>query len=143
MEATNKKYSSGKIASLDVFSHGYPDGISLGGEVGNQIQATEYDQREINSNTLSQIDASNFEPKAITTLNGCNIGYGEEFAFAQKMADYLPGKVRAFDNYSEFPTKNGDGVTLQYQGRMIRTVDRKNQKSRYTVFQKGKNPISP
>jgi RHS repeat-associated protein len=143
VDATNKKYSTGKIASLDVFSHGYPDGISLGGEVGNQAQASDYDKREINSVTLPRIDASNFEPKTTTTLNGCNIGYGEEFAFAQKMADYLPGKVRAFDNYSEFPTRNGDGKTLQYQGRMIRTVDRKNQLSKYTIFQKGKTPISP
>lgn len=147
VDATNTEYESGKIASLTVFSHGYGGGIALGGQSTADgisqseadAQVSDYDSREINGNNVSRVDASNFESSAYVTLNGCNIGGFGSNSFTQTFADHLGTPVRAFNNYSEFPTKGGDGKTLNYNGRMIRSVDRHSQNSVCTIF-KPKKP---
>ncbi|MFH1160387.1 MAG: hypothetical protein V1733_05500, partial [bacterium] len=82
-DATNATYGTGKVAEMTVFSHGYSGGVSLGGQDPNDqgvtqasadAQLNDYDKREINDNTMSQIDRSNFEDNARTTFFGCNIG---------------------------------------------------------------------
>ena len=97
LDAVNKKYATGKIASLTVFSHGFassqsnPDqigGLSLGGErVGDvrpdgtkvttqeaDLQLRTYNLREINGTNLNKVDSKNFDPKAICTFYGCFLG---------------------------------------------------------------------
>ncbi len=106
--ATNADYESGKIVELTVFSHGYIGGISLGGENGNKEQLSDYDKREINSNTMSQIDKKNFTNNAQVNLNGCNIG---QF-FAQKLANYLGIRVSAFLGPTEFKTTSTGGTIV-------------------------------
>ena len=144
MAAVNSEYESGKIATLTAYSHGSPNSVSLGGESGNMEQKDNYDLREINSNTVSQMNKDNFETTARVFLNGCNIGneWGGT-SIAQEVANYLNVTVMAFDNYSEFKTKNGDGKTLNLNGEMIRSVDRKTQETKYTIFKKDTPPISP
>lgn len=153
-QAVNTKYKTGKIASLTVFSHGSPNSVSLGGEkegdkrpdgtVANiddvSDQYYDYDKREINATTVKLIDKENFEIKAVCTFNGCNIGRGSK-PVAQDVANELGLTVKAFNNSSEFPTKNADGKSPIYNGNMIKSVDRKTQKSNYTTFKpKGTNP---
>jgi RHS repeat-associated protein len=143
VEAVNKEYESGKIASLTVFSHGTDEGISLGGEIGSMDQLLDYDLREINSVTINQINKHNFESTARCTLNSCNTGKGGKDSFAQTLADYLGISVNAFNGPSEFKTQNGDGVSLIFDGEMIRSKDRRSQKANYTTFKKGKEPKEP
>lgn len=96
-EATNKTYSSGKIVSLTVFSHGFassqtnPDyigGLSLGGEKEGDIrpdgtkvtgaeaqsQYQNYNLREINGTNMSSVNSKNFIADAVCTFYGCNLG---------------------------------------------------------------------
>jgi RHS repeat-associated protein len=82
-DATNATYETGKIAEMTVFSHGYPEGVSLGGQSPNDQgvtqasadeQSVNYNKREINKSTMSQISTSNFEDNARTTFYGCRIG---------------------------------------------------------------------
>ena len=97
LDAVNKKYATGKIASLTVFSHGFassqsnPDqigGLSLGGERAGDVrpdgtkvttqeadlQLRTYNLREINGTNLNKVDGKNFDPKAICTFYGCFVG---------------------------------------------------------------------
>jgi len=152
-EATNTTYDTGEIAEMTVFSHGYSGGVSLGGQSPDdpgvtQAEANEqlydYDKREINVNTMGQINKSNFSNEARITFYGCNIGgknrSSASSSFAQSFANYLGDNrtVKAFTGNAEF-TSTGSNVT--YSGRMIRSVDRISQKTRLTTFQKIKNPI--
>jgi RHS repeat-associated protein len=141
--ALNKQYETGRVASLTVFSHGYPGGISLGGELGNDAQYNDYDLRELNSNNVSLIDKSNLESTFRANLFGCNIGNGGKSSFGQTLADYTGGVVRAFNKSSEFKTKDGDGKTVQYDGEMIRSVDRSTQTVRMTTFKSDEDPTEP
>ncbi len=145
VDALNTKYASGKIQSFTLFSHGYSGGAGLGGEMNNDAQLTNYDLRELNSTTVGQIDFSNFETSAVVTFNGCNIGSAGAESVAQMMADRLGGAatVKAFNNFSEFPSKGGKGETAIYNGDMIRSVDRKSQQPRYSIFRQGQAPKDP
>lgn len=130
--ATNKVYDSGKIASLDVYSHGYDTGANLGGDKAGMS----LNERSVNTSNLSKIDADNFEENVTVTLHGCNMGNG----FGQDLVDHLgKGTVRAFDDYSEFSTENGDGRTIIYNGKMIKSSDRASQEANFTEF-KPKKP---
>ena len=151
IEASNSKYKSGPIAELTVFSHGTVEGISLGGEAGNTEQLWDYDKREINQTTMNQIDKDNFEANSRIILNGCNIGGTTKSeassSFGQKLADYFGGNrtVKAFTGGggAEFPTRNGDGQSEIYNGKMIRTSDRANQQTKHSVFRKDESPQTP
>jgi hypothetical protein len=113
--------------------------------MNNDEQLNNYDLRELNSTTVEKIDFTNFEASAVVTFNGCNIASGGDKSVAQAMADRLGGEatVKAFNNFSEFPTKGGDGKTVIYNGNMIRSVDRKTQQPRYSIFRQGKVPKDP
>lgn len=135
VKATNKKYETGKIDSLTVFSHGTESSISLGGELDNYDQLDNYDLREINFKTIDQIARDNFEKSAHITLYGCNIGTGGESSLAQLIADTLGLTVKAFDGPAEAKSKNKDGkAPLVYDGTMIKTADRSTQSVRLTTF---------
>ncbi|MFW5872942.1 MAG: RHS repeat-associated core domain-containing protein, partial [bacterium] len=159
-DATNATYGSGKIAEMTVFSHGGEYGVSLGGQSPNDpgvtqteadAQLNDYDKREINANTMGQIDKNNFEGNARVSLYGCNIGgYTRSSAsnsFGQGFANYMGGNrtVKAFTGGggAEFNTRNGDGRTILYTGTMIRSADRSTQQTRLTTFQSGRNPRFP
>jgi WD40 repeat protein len=135
INVTNKTYESGKIISLTVFSHGTESSISLGGEMGNDEQLHDYDQREINFKTIDQIDKNNFAKTAEITLYGCNIGTDGESSFAQEIANILSVTVKAFDGPAEAKSKNRDGrPPLVFDGTMIKTADRKTQKVQLLTF---------
>ena len=168
--ATNKAYKSGKIASITVFSHGYDvsstngtntGGVSLGGETAGDVrpdgtkattaeadaQWGDYDQREINGNTISQIDKTNLEKNVRITLYGCGLG-GQtkwtdtqirKFAFGQRLADQLGATVKAFTGTGLFKT-DASGKPI-YDGEMIRAEDKKTQKTQTTTFTPGKAPV--
>ena len=151
VDATNATYETGEIAEMTVFSHGYPLAISLGGQSPNdpgvtqsdaEAQRSDYDSREINSRTMGQIDRGNFEDNARITLYGCNIGgrnnSSTSSSFGQTFANYLGGNrtVKAFTGGAEFTTQGGNGRSVTFSGRMIRTIDRASQKTRLTNFQK-------
>jgi len=154
-DATNKKYSTGKIAELVVFSHGYEEGVSLGGQSPNDpgvsladanAQLGDYDKREINANNMSQIDINNFEDKARVSFFGCNIGgyYNSSASnsFGQTFVNYMGGNrtVKAFTGGAEFTTTSG---RVTYTGRMIRSRDRNSQLTKFTVFKKNQTPRLP
>jgi hypothetical protein len=174
VEATNKNYPRGKIATMTVFSHGYgysstngtnTGGVSLGGESPNEIrpdgtvvtqkeaddQLNNYDLREVNGNTLSQLDKSNFEPNARITFYGCYIGGStkwtetqvQNFAFGQKVADYFGGKtvVNAFTGSGLHKTDKAGKII--YDGTMIRAEDVNNQQTKLTKFKSGAKPKIP
>ncbi len=175
VQATNTKYASGKIASLTVFSHGYAmswtngtnsGGVSLGGELPGEVRADnsivtqneaqdqkdDYDKREINVNTISQIDKGNFEGEGTITFYGCDIGGRakdwtaadvKNMSFGQKAADYFGAniKVKAFTGSGLHKTNsNGDII---YDGSMIRFEDRLTQTVNLTIFQCGVDPVIP
>jgi RHS repeat-associated protein len=105
LNATNNQYESGEIVELNVFSHGYSEGISLGGEQGNNEQLNVHDKREINRNTMSGIDNSNFTENATIDINSCNVGQ----RFAQDLANQTGKQVQAFTGPTQFQT-NKDGT---------------------------------
>jgi len=176
-DAVNKKYKSGKIASLTVFSHGFaasasnPDqigGLSLGGErsgdirpdgtkVTNQeadFQLRTYNSREINGTNMGNFDNKNFDPKAICTFYGCNIGgvtSGEmgtvfqwsmpmikKYSFAQNFANKNNLTVHAFSGSAVFKQKNGQNY---YDGSMIMFIDRKTNNTRLSTYTPYQTPI--
>ena len=152
-DAINKEYSKGKIAELTVFSHGYSDGVSLGrqtsAEVGpeqSNAQLTNYDLRELNENTMSQLNTDNFTNTAVVNFYGCNIGgQKEDYAydsFAQKFADYLGQDriVNAFTGPAQFTKSNGK---ITYNGRMIRSADMSSQLTKFTKFRPNQSPVFP
>ena len=152
-DAINKEYSKGKIAELTVFSHGYCDGVSLGGqtsaEVGPELsnaQLKNYDLRELNENTMSQLNTDNFTNTAVVNFYGCNIGgQKEDYAydsFAQKFADYLgqDRTVNAFTGPAQFTKSNGKNT---YNGRMIRSADVSSQLTKFTKFKPNQLPNFP
>jgi RHS repeat-associated protein len=169
VKATNKKYKSGKIASLTVFSHGYgfsetngteTGGVSLGGEMPSETrddgsvvtmieaekQRGNYDLREINGNNLYQIDTQNFDCSATLTFYGCWIGGGK---------NWTDEEVKTFS----FAQRMADqlGLTIRaftdsglfktdtngkivYDGTMIGASDAKSQKTRLSIFKPGQSP---
>ena len=145
VNATNATYETGKIAELSVFSHGYDGAICLGGQSpGDGVtldqanaQLIDYNLREINDETMGQINTGNFESNSRTTLWGCNIGGyntgGASGSFAQSFANYMGGTVRAFTGGggSEFPSVGGRAT---YTGRMIRAADRPTQVTNLSTF---------
>jgi hypothetical protein len=157
-DATNATYETGKIAEMTVFSHGYPEGVGLGGQSPNDQGATQasadeqsvnYNKREINKSTMSQISTNNFEDNARTTFYGCRIGGSDNSSasssFGQTFANYMGGNrtVKAFTGYSEFTSTGGNGRNETYTGRMIRSADRISQITRLTTFQKNQLPKLP
>jgi len=150
-DVTNKQYKTGKIAEMAVFSHGYSGGVALGGQSPDDpnisqneadIQLMDYSKREINNDSMNQIEKNNFENNASVTFFGCNIGgksnNSAKSSFAQEFANYL-GKnrtVKAFTGSAEFTKKEGSG-------RMIRSKDRITQITRLTAFKKNQNPKLP
>ncbi len=158
IEAVNKEYDSGEIASLTTFSHGGPWGLSLGGESVEQDgvdssaemeQLDDYDSREINESNYQEIDSENFTSDATVTINSCNVGgtkkSNQESSFAQKLTNHLGSNrtVKAFTGGAQMKTRNGDGKTIVYDGELIRAADAKTQKVRLTTFRKGKKPVGP
>jgi len=98
--ATNTEYEQGKVAELTIFSHGYPDGVSLGGQTANEFEQNRandqfyyYDLRELNASTIGQINTNNFTENATINFLGCKIGGGSKWefgnSFAQIVADYM------------------------------------------------------
>ena len=152
ISATNTEYEQGKIAELTIFSHGYPDGVSLGGQTADEVgqsaasaQLSNYDLRELNASTMGQISTSNFTENATINLYGCNIGGRSKWeaahSFAQTLADYMGSgrTVNAFIGPAEFTQNNGKNT---YEGRMIRTADRNSQRTIFTQFKCGAFPVT-
>lgn len=163
ISAVNKKYKSGKIGSLTVFSHGYgfsdnngtnTGGVSLGGEKPNErrsdgtttsqadadAQKNNYDLREINGNNVMRFDKSNFEKSAVATFYGCWIGGDQSWSDAQ-IRSFSFGQKLA-DNMgitvkaltsSGLFKTNSSGKVI-YDGTMIRAIDAKSQKTRLSTF---------
>jgi len=177
LEAVNKKYSTGKIASLTVFSHGFaasssnPDqigGLSLGGERAGDVrpdgtkvtnleadlQLRTYNSLEVNGTNLNKVDNKNFDPKAVCTFYGCNIGgvtSGEmgpsyqwsmpmikKYSFAQNFANTNNLTVHAFSGSAIFKQKNGQNY---YDGSMIMYIDRKTNNTRLSTYTPYQTPI--
>jgi len=143
-EALNKEYDKGKIAEFTLFSHGTRHGPCLGGQTADEVgeekasaQRYDYNLRELNSYTMSQINPNNFTDNATVQFYGCNIGGnskdGMSSSFGQQFADYLGGNriVKAFVGSSLF-TGTLDKPT--YPGRMIRAVDKKNQETKFSIY---------
>lgn len=144
--ATNATYKQGEIAKMTIFSYEYDGDANLGGqtarEVGNtaaSAQITDYNKRELNSNTMQSMNRSNFKDNATISLYGCNIGgyskSGVSSSFGQTLTDYMGGNrtVNAFTGGggAEFTQSNGRNV---YGGRMIRAADRASQQTLFTTF---------
>jgi len=153
INATNTEYDQGQIAELTIFIHGYDDAVSLGGQTVSEVGATasnqqlnDYDKRELNENTMTSMNISNFKDNATISFFGCNIGgYDKSDAttsFAQTLADYMGGNrtIQAFTGGAEFTSKGGKNT---YDGRMIRSQDRKSQLTKFTTFQPFKLPVFP
>ncbi len=143
--ATNKEYDKGKIVELTLFSHGTNAAACLGGQTDNEVgeeksflQRKNYDLRELNYTTMSQIDRDNFTNNATVRFFGCRIGGvtkdDMDVSFAQYFANYLGGdrRVQAFVGPAEF-TRNSSGQ-VTYPGRMIRSADKKNQKTNLSTY---------
>ncbi|MFW5804410.1 MAG: hypothetical protein ACOCWG_04160 [bacterium] len=159
VNATNTQYASGAIKSLTVFSHGYGDGLSLGGRRptdanSNQTIAdadlNDYDRREINTNNVSQIDFTNFGSNAVVTFYGCNIGgyystntqereQNAQSSFAYVFSQTSGLETQAFTGGAENKVIGGQ---TQY-GSMIRSVDRNSQTTNFSIFQQGQPPLVP
>ena len=168
-DATNKKYKSGKIASMTVFSHGYgfsstngtnTGGVSLGGEKPGEkrpdgtivtqaeadAQKGNYDLREINGNNVSGIDGTNFESTATSTFYGCWIG-GDQNWTDQQIKAFSFGQKLA-DNIggtvkaftSSGLFKTNSSGKIVYDGTMIRAIDAKSQKTRLSTFTPNATP---
>jgi RHS repeat-associated protein len=107
LEAVNTRYATGKIKEVSVFSHGYSGGISLGGEMNNDLQRDTYDLRELNYTTIVGIDPDNETFDAKWDLNGCNNGNG----IAPVLANYLgeSRSVSGFTGPAEFATRTDGG----------------------------------
>ena len=151
--AVNTGYSKGKIAELTIFSHGYPDGVALGGQTADEVgvekanaQYSNYNLRELNGITMEQLNVANFTNSAVVNFYGCNIGGqkkdGAYDSFAQIFADYLgmDRTVNAFTGPAQFTQSNGKNT---YNGRMIRTADASSQLTRFTTFYPNQLPIFP
>lgn len=158
LNAVNRIYPTGKIKQLDVYSHMSNNGINFGGNTNDEaVNATpaEKDYRILSywsgennnynpdgDNELLKIDKDNFDKDAIITLWGCNAGYFFDdenkriYALGQGFANHIGVTTRAFDSYSEFKTKNGDGKSIVFDGEMIRTKDRRTQEVKLNVFKK-------
>ena len=143
-EALNKEYDKGKIAEFTLFSHGTCQGPCLGGQTVDEVgeekayaQRNDYNLRELNSYTMSQINPNNFTDNATVQFYGCNIGgkskNGMSSSFAQQFADYLGGNrlVKAFVGSSLF---TGTLKKPTYPGWMIRAVDQKTQKRNFSEY---------
>jgi hypothetical protein len=113
-------------------------------EIAEQQLDVNNSLRNINVETMRQIEPSNFADNAQITLYGYNVGGGwnrilnafvaPSDSFAQHFANYIGERrtVDAFKGGSEFTTdKNGKNI---YGGRMIRTADRKSQKTIMITF---------
>jgi len=168
-DATNKKYKSGKIASLTVFSHGYglsttngtnTGGISLGGEKPGEkrpngttvtqadadAQKNNYDLREINGNNVSAIDGTNFESTSTSTFYGCWIG-GDQSWTDQQVKDFSFAQKLVNETGGTVKAFTGSGLFKTnssgkgiYDGTMIRAIDAKTQKVRLSTFKRGTMP---
>ncbi|MCB0736551.1 MAG: hypothetical protein KDC92_03490 [Bacteroidetes bacterium] len=150
VDATNITYESGSIKQLDVFSHGGAWGISLGGRQysdpgsNDEIADADYDdynRREINEQTVGQINFENFGKGAVCTFNGCSIGGDYSSNEEQRKNNAQESFGQLFSNTSSLKTLafTGDAETqvidgeFQY-GTMIRSVDKSSQTQNYTVF---------
>jgi RHS repeat-associated protein len=156
VQAVNAQYESGKIAQLDVFSHGSNYSINLGGyedrEDGRTNSQKDYrlvssvpsDMNPDGGNEFEQINADNFTEQAKVNLWGCNMGGKAddpegEYCTGQAMADQLGGEreVNALKGYAEFKSVNKDGnPPINLDGTMIKTKDRKTQEVKQEKFKK-------
>lgn len=151
LDATNSKYESGGIVSLDVYSHGTANSISLGGEASDKdrqehkrwvsVQDASEDTESPLKNEFTNIDASNFSSSPRCTLWGCNQG-GDDSSRkakspAQALVDQVGGTTKAFvgGGDAEFIQQNRKNI---YDGTMIRSADRKSQKTNLTTFKRNK-----
>lgn len=154
INAVNKKYESGKIAQLDVFSHGSNNSMNFGGnenmedgytDAQKDYRLVSYFGSSVNpdgNNEFEQVDADNFTENAKVNLWGCNLGGSttdpDEKCNAQGFADQLGGEreIKAFKNSgAEFKSKD-NGKTAIIDGTMIRSKDRKSQEVKQTTFKK-------
>lgn len=160
LNVVNKEYESGKIVSLDIYSHMSNNAINFGGYENMESESSlppDKDYRLLSfwsnggsmgynpdgDNEILKINSSNFENGSKINLWGCNAGYyfndesKKQFALAQGFANHLNSTVGAFESYSEFKqTKSGK---LIFDGTMIMTKDRKTQRVNQTFF----NPNNP
>ena len=145
VSAINKEYDKGKIAEFTLFSHGTNTAACLGGQTASEVgeekallQKKNYELRELNFITMSQINPNNFTENATIKFFGCNIGGMTEKeknnSFAQGFANYLGGNrvVQAFVGSAQFTTNSSGQVT--FPGRMIRSKDQKNQETRFSTY---------
>jgi len=134
-KVVTKKYKSGKIKELDVFSHGtnnpYP-ALNLGGDI-----AGKYDLKEVNSNTLKNVRID-FSKDSIAIFWGCNTGSESssgESSFAQHFANQYNITTYGFTNSVDFDittTNNGLNVHMKIEegkkGRMKKFIPEKKEK---------------
>src|SRR5690554_909267 len=136
VDAVNKEYKSGKIASLTVFSHGYSisntngtsaGGISLGGEMPGEVrddgsivsqseannQLNDYQSREINDLTVYELDRSNFESNARATLYGCFLGGRSSWSDDQIEAHSFGQRFANYLNISVKSFTGGGGGSMK------------------------------
>ena len=145
VSAINKEYDKGKIAEFTLFSHGIATAACLGGQTANEVgqgkallQKENYELRELNFITMSQISPDNFTDNATIKFFGCNIGGMTEKeknnSFAQCFANYLGGNrvVQAFVGGAQFTTNSSGQVT--FPGRMIRSKDQKTQETIFNTY---------
>lgn len=143
LDIVNKEYESGKIVSLDIYSHMSNNGINFGGNEGDEVANATSAQKDYrilnnwsnpnnnynpdNDNEVEKINAENFVTNARVTLWGCNAGFtgvGYGTPIAQAFSNHLnSNQVRAFNDYSRFK-QNASGKNI-YDGTMIRESDHK------------------
>lgn len=143
LDVVNKEYESGKIVSLDIYSHMSNNGINFGGNEGDEVANATSAQKDYrilnnwsrsdnnynpdNDNEVEKINAENFVTNISITLWGCNAGLtGERYGtpIAQAFSNHLnSNEVRAFNTSSRFK-QNASGKNI-YDGTMIRESDHK------------------
>ena len=122
-----------------------PDGTKVTKNEADS-QLNNYDLRELNGNTISQLNSKKFDKDAIFTAYGCWVGGDKSwtdsqiqtYSFAQKIANSLGVTVKAFTGSAEFKSKNNKPI---YDGTMIRSYDKINQQTRLSTYKKGVKPV--
>ena len=156
LNAVNTEYESGKIIEAHVYAHGTANDINLGGESTDTDK--QQDKRWLGvvddaedgnmvryryEEEFSKINTSNFEEGARVCLWGCNMGGNDANSLdnpAEAFLDQLPkgGTVRAFvGGGAESKQKNGKNY---YDGTMIRSADRKSQRTKMKKFTSSPRP---
>ena len=101
--------------------------------------------RELNGNNLSKLNKNKFASNSSFTAYGCWVGGDKSwsdsqiiaFSFAQRIANHLSISVNAFTGSAEFKSTGGKP---NFDGTMIRSYDKKSQKTRLSNYNKGKKP---